>query len=70
MLEMLKQILGKRKLLDQSITFGERSASAVKNEEVRNILEIKKPEISDLTETLEIENLGKVYAVRMDLTKG
>jgi len=69
MLERLRKILEKEKLTERTKSFEERYACAIKNEEIRDILEIEKPKISDLTEIFEIENNGKIYAIRMDLNK-
>ena len=70
MLERLKQVLEKEKLLERTRGFEERYASAMKNDKVRSIFDLEIPKISDLTDILKIENKGGVYAVRMDLTKG
>ena len=45
-------------------------ATALKNPKIRELLEIEQPEITNLTETLHVENGGSVHAVRMDLNKG
>jgi len=48
----------------------DRISLAMKIPEVREIFDITTPEITDLSETLEVKNDGKVYAIRMDLNKG
>ena len=42
---------------------------AIKDAEIRRVLEIEQPEISDFSKLLHIENGGKLYAIRMDLNK-
>jgi len=48
----------------------ERISSAMKIPEIREMFDVVTPEISDLTDTLEVKNDGKVYAIRMDLNEG
>ena len=69
-LKKLKKILEQEGLMDKSPDFESRYTVAVRNKRVRKLLEIETPEITDLTDILEIENNGRLYAVRMDLNKG
>lgn len=57
-------------MADKDGDFELRYHSAVRNEKVREILEIEIPPITDLTDVLQTENDGRLYAVRMDLNKG
>lgn len=67
MLKKLKRILDENGLTDKSKNFEYRYSSALKNHDVREILDLKKYQISNLTDILKIENGGKLYALRMDL---
>ena len=70
MLKQLESILKKENLIESKEGFESRYFSALQNKEIREILEIEKPIISNLTDILEIENGGELYAIRMDLNKG
>lgn len=48
----------------------ERISGAMKIPEIREMFDIITPEITNLTDTLEVKNGGDVYAIRMDLNKG
>lgn len=69
-LSELKSILDKENLLDKNISFEKRYEEAVKNKDVREIFDLDKPKITDLTDILQIENNGRLYVIRMDLNKG
>ena len=60
MLEEIKSILDKENLLDRKIPLQNRYEIATQNKEVRDIFNLHKPIITDLTKTLKIENNGKL----------
>lgn len=69
-LHKLRETLYELNLLDRQIPLRERYYNAIQNPCVREILDLEIPLVTDLTDILEIEKGGKVYAVRMDLNKG
>lgn len=69
-LEELKTSLEQEGLTDKNVDLEFRYYSAIRNEKVREILEIETPPITDLTDVFQTENEGRLYAVRMDLNKG
>ncbi len=66
----LKNILEQESLMNQDVNLETRYASAVRNPEVRDFFELETPQITDLTGLLQVENNGRLYAVRMDLNEG
>ena len=66
----LKDILEQEGLMDQDVNLETRYASAVRNPKVRDFFGLETPQITDLTDLLQIENNGRLYAVRMDLNEG
>jgi len=69
-LEELKVVLEEEGLMARKTDFESRYSSAVRNNRVRELLEIETPQITDLTDILEIGNGGRLCAVRTDLTPG
>jgi len=65
----LKDTLNESDLLDKRVPLKQRYASAMQNQKVRDFFDLETPPVTDLTEALEIENGGRVYAVRMDLNR-
>lgn len=57
-------------LSDRKIPFQERYAHALQVPEIRNVLDISVPQITDLSEVLSVQKGGKVLAIRMDLMSG
>src|SRR3989344_1000175 len=68
-LEELREVVQSEGLVSPK-DFESAYAKALKTPRVRELLEIELPNITDLTETLHVENGGSVYAVRMDLNRG
>jgi len=66
----LKETLYDSNLLDKRVPLKQRYESAIQSQRVREIFDLEIPIITDLTDTLGIENEGKVYAIRMDLNRG
>lgn len=66
-LDGLRLVLQKAGLLNKTVPLWKRFAEATKIDEVRGILDLQLPTITDLSEVLGIADLGKVLAVRMDL---
>ena len=67
----LKGILERAGLINKNPqTFERRYRESTQNPEVRRFLELETPKVSDLTETLQIENKGRLYAIRFDLNLG
>ncbi len=70
-LEEIKAVLERKGLLKPNAKdFEQAYKEALKDPEIRKLLEIETPEITDLSDLLRIQNGGKVYAVRMDLNHG
>lgn len=69
-LQDLKEILEEEGLMNSKSDFESRYNAAFANARVRDLLELETPPITDLTDLLQIEGGGKVYAVRMDLFSG
>ncbi|MBI4450423.1 pyridoxal-phosphate dependent enzyme [Candidatus Woesearchaeota archaeon] len=66
----LKAVLESEGIFDAGEDFETRYAAAMKHPVVQKIIEIETPPVADLTDFLHIENTGKLYAVRFDLSKG
>ena len=68
-LEEIRETLEQEDLMDEA-DLETRYCEAVQDRRVRELLEIETPEITDLTDLLQIENNGRLYAIRMDLNPG
>lgn len=68
-LHRLRDILREIGLLDRGTPITKRLAQAIKLSEVREILDLQLPKISDLTGNFPIQKDGRLLAVRMDLLK-
>ncbi len=67
----LTGILEKAGLLNENPqTFEMKYRKSTQNSDVRRFLELETPKVSDLTETLQIRNNGRLYAIRFDLNSG
>lgn len=69
-LDELKKALEEVNLLDRNIELETRYENAVGNERIREFMEFEDVPITDFTEIIDIQNGGKLYAVREDLNQG
>lgn len=70
MLKTLKSILEEEGLMNKGHDLESRYTEAVRSDRIRELLEIETPQITNFTDLLQIENSGRLYAIRMDLYKG
>jgi len=68
-LNELKLVLLEKGLLNKRIPFETRYALATHDLVVLEMLDLKMPQISDLSDVMNIKGGGKVYAIRMDLNE-
>ena len=69
-LEELREALDREDILESRLKFEERYSQAIRIEDVRRILKIDTPKITNLTDILNIKNGGRLDAIRMDLNEG
>lgn len=69
-LDYLQSIISDCGLFNRQIPFKERYQRAIQSVEIRRALDISVPEITDFTKVLQVEGVGKVVAIRMDLMPG
>jgi len=69
-LDELRLVLHKEGLLNKAIPLRTRFGEATKIKEVRDILDLQTPTVSDLSDMLGVTDSGTVLAVRMDLNSG
>jgi hypothetical protein len=69
-LDLVKSVLEEEDLLEKSINFEARYDKAVNNMRVKELMDFETPQITDLTDILEIEHGGKLCAIRDDLHMG
>lgn len=69
-LDLVRSILEEENLLEQNTDFEAGYNEAVNNKRIKELMEFEEVPITDLTDILEIENNGRLYAIREDLNKG
>jgi len=69
-LSELRLILEEERLLDRSTDFETRYDAAVVDERVKELMGFEAVPITDLTDILEIQNGGRLHAIREDLNPG
>ena len=61
-LEELRETLDEEGFMDRNTSLQTRYVQAIKNDKVRKIMELETPQVTDLTDVLQIENDGRLLS--------